>query len=248
MKRFEGRTALVTGASRGLGRSCALAFGKEGAHVVVGYRSRREDAESTVASIVRAGGSGRAVALDVRDRKAIAEVVRKTVAEVGGIDILVNNAGVVRDQLFGMLVREEWDHVLEVNLTGTMQMCKAVVPYMMARSSGSIVNLASVAALKASIGQISYAAAKGGVLAFTKTLAAECGPRGVRVNAVVPGMIDEGMTTRVNRKLIERRLSGIPLGRLGRAEEVNHAILFLAGDESAFMTGQMVIVDGGLSL
>ena len=118
------------------------------------------------------------MALDVRDRKAIAEVVRKTVAEVGGIDILVNNAGVVRDQLFGMLVREEWDHVLEVNLTGTMQMCKAVVPYMMARSSGSIVNLASVAALKASIGQISDAAAKGGVLAFTKLLPPNAGHAG----------------------------------------------------------------------
>ena len=248
MRRFEGRTALVTGASRGLGKSCALAFGREGAHVVVGYCTRREEAESTVVSIERAGGSGRAVALDVRDRKAIAEAVRTTVAEVGGIEILVNNAGVVRDQLFGMLVREEWDHVLDVNLTGTMQMCKAVVPYMMARGSGSIVNLASVAALKASIGQISYAAAKGGVFAFTKTLAAECGPRGVRVNAVVPGLIDEGMTTRVSRKVIERRLAGVPLGRLGRAEEVDQAVLFLAGDESAYMTGQAVIVDGGLSL
>ena len=248
MKRFEGRTALVTGASRGLGKSCALAFGREGAHVVVGYLSRREDAEDTVVSIKRAGGSGRAVAMDIRDKKAIAEAVRSTVAEVGGIDILVNNAGVVRDQLFGMLVKEEWDHVLEVNLTGTMQCCKAVLPYMMSKGSGSIVNLASVAALKASIGQISYAAAKGGVLAFTKTLAAECGPRGIRVNAVVPGMIDEGMTTRVNRKMIDQRLSGVPLGRLGRADEVDHAILFLAGDESAYMTGQMVIVDGGLSL
>lgn len=248
MKRFEGRTALVTGASRGLGKSCAMAFGREGAHVIVGYNSRREDAESTVESIERAGGTGRAVKLDVRDRKAVIEVVRATIAEVGTIDILVNNAGVVRDQLFGMLVRAEWDHVLEVNLTGTFLCCKAVVPHMMAKGRGSIVNLASVAALKASIGQASYAAAKGGVLAFTRTLAAECAPRGVRVNAVVPGMIDAGMTTRVSRTLIARRLAAVPLGRLGRAEEVDHAILFLAGDDAAYMTGQTVIVDGGLSL
>lgn len=216
--------------------------------MVVCYCSRREEAEATVESIERAGSSGRAVAFDVRNREAVAEAVRTTVAEAGGIDILINNAGVVRDQLFGMLVREEWDHVVDVNLNGTFNCCKAVVPYMMASGSGSIVNIASVAALKASIGQTSYAAAKGGVLAFTKTLAAECGPRGVRVNAVVPGMIDAGMTTRVSRKLIERRLAGVPLGRLGRAEEVDHAILFLAGDDSAYMTGQAVIVDGGLSL
>jgi 3-oxoacyl-[acyl-carrier protein] reductase len=248
VKPLAGRTAVVTGAARGLGRSCAVALGREGALVVVGYHRRREDAEETVAELVQAGGTGRVLAIDVRDRKVVAAALREVAAEHSGIDILVNNAGVVSDQYFCMLPPDDWNHILDVNLAGTFHCCRTVVPLMMARRRGCIVNIASVAGLKASPGQTAYAAAKGGVIAFTRTLAVECAAHGVRVNAVVPGLIDAGMTRKVDPGILERRRAMIPMGRLGRTEDVDHAIVFLAGDGAAYITGQTIVVDGGLSL
>lgn len=247
MERFAGRSALVTGASRGLGRAIAESFGREGARVGVGYRSRRDEAERTLAAIERAGGQGVLLPFDVRDPASIAGAV-DSFAPDGALDVLVNNAAVVRDQHIAFMSSEDWEHVVSVNLTGTYHCCRAAVPRMMARRRGAIVNVASTAALRASPGQSNYAGSKGGVIAFTATLAAELAPYGIRVNAVAPGLLATGMGARFDRRTVERRTAGIPLGRVGTAEEIANVVLFLASDESSFVVGQCFRVDGGLSL
>ncbi|HSQ60233.1 MAG TPA: SDR family NAD(P)-dependent oxidoreductase [Acidobacteriota bacterium] len=247
MGRFAGRSALVTGASRGLGRAIAEAFAREGARVGIGYRARREEAERTLAQIERSGGRGALLAFDVRDPVAIAAAVEEFTRD-SDLDILVNNAAVVRDQHIAFMSSEDWEHVVSVNLNGTYHCCRAVVPRMMARRRGAIVNVASTAALRASPGQSNYSGSKGGVVAFTATLAAEVASYGVRVNAVAPGLLSTGMGTRFDRRTIERRSAAIPLARLGTAEEIANVVLFLASDESSYVVGQCFRVDGGLSL
>lgn len=246
MPRFAGRGVLVTGASRGLGRAIALAFAAEGARVGVGYRTRRADAERVAVEAVAAGGAAVPIAMDVRDAAAVRDGVARFAGE-GGLHVLVNNAAVVRDQLFPMLGAPDWQEVLAVNLTGTYTASHAALPFLL-RTRGAIVNVASVAGMRASPGQANYAAAKGGVLAMTTTLAAELAPRGVRVNAVVPGLLATGMGERLDHRVVEQRRTAIPLGRLGTGEEVARAVLFLASDDAAYVVGQQLVVDGGLSL
>jgi 3-oxoacyl-[acyl-carrier protein] reductase len=247
VSRFAGRGVIVTGASRGLGRAIAEAFARDGARVGIGYRTRREDAEQVLAAVEAAGGTGALLGFDVRDAAAVAAAV-EVFAREGGLDVLVNNAAIVHDQLFPLMTFEQWEPVIAANLNGTFHCCRAAVAAMLPRRRGAIVNVASVAALRASPGQSSYGAAKGGVVAFTTTLAAELAPRGIRVNAVAPGLLTAGMGARLDRGVAERRRASIPLGRFGDPDEVARVVMFLASDDAAYVVGQCLTVDGGLSL
>lgn len=242
------RIVVVTGASRGLGRAIAVAFGARGDFVYVSFATREADGEETLRLVRAAGGDGALLPVDVRDRAAVDAAVDEVTRARGGLDVLVNNAGLASDEPFAMMAQASWDDVLAVNLDGVFHFCRAAVRPMLARKRGAIVNVASVAGLRASAGQANYAASKGGVLALTATLGAELAPRGVRVNAVVPGLIAAGMAARLDRRVADRVRGGIPLGRFGTAEEVAKAVLFLASDDAAYVVGQALVVDGGLSL
>ncbi len=248
MRRFQGATVLVTGASRGLGRAIAVAFAREGAFVWVGFRVQAAQAEQTVALLREAGGDGAAVALDVRDAERVNAVVASLLEQRPALDVVVNNAGIARDELFPMMQKDSWQQVLATNLDGTFNVCRAVTRPMMAKKRGAIVNVASVAGQRASVGQVNYAASKGGVLALTQSLAAELAPRGIRVNAVVPGLCAAGLVETLDRRVVEARRQHIPLGRLGTAEELAKVVLFLASDDAAYVVGQALVVDGGLTL
>ena len=246
--RWHGSTVLVTGASRGLGRNIAKAFAAEGAFVGLGYHRFDQRAEQTLSEIQKAGGSAALVKADVRDSGAVNRAIRTLLAQRDGIDVLVNNAAIVDDKPFALMSADSWSAVLQTNLGGVFNCSRAVVRSMMAKGKGAIVNVGSVAGFIASPGQANYAASKGGITAFTRTLAAELAPKGIRVNTVVPGFLTEGITQRMNRHLAENRRSHIPLARFGNPEEVAHAVLFLASDDASYITGQQLVVDGGLSL
>lgn len=246
MKRFEGRGVFVTGASRGLGRACAEAFAREGARVGIGYRTHLDDANATLALVHAAGGTGSVHELDVRDWAQV-ETAIEAFAK-GGLDVLVNNAALARDQLFPLMTLEDWSIPLRANLDGAFLCCRAAVPHMMARRRGAIVNLASVAGLRASPGQANYASSKGGIISLTATLAVELAPFGIRVNAVAPGLLATGMGERLNRRIAEQKRAAIPLSRFGSADEAASAVLFLASDEASYIVGQCLAVDGGISL
>jgi 3-oxoacyl-[acyl-carrier protein] reductase len=246
--RFTGKVVLVTGASRGLGRTIAAAFASEGAHVVVGYRSRIRDAQVTLDEITAAGGKATVRAFDVSDTAATNAAFDQIRSELGAIDVLVNNAGVARDNLIPLMSDEDFDQVVDVNLRGAFICTRAAVKPMIARGGGAIVNVASVAGLRASPGQASYSAAKGGLLALTRTLAAELAPKSIRVNAVVPGYLSTGMAARMDRRKLDAGLANTPLGRAGTADEVARVVLFLASSDASYIVGQAIAVDGGLSL
>jgi 3-oxoacyl-[acyl-carrier protein] reductase len=246
--RFQGATVVVTGGSRGLGRTLATAFGAEGAHVVVGYRTHAADAEETALATRAGGGSASVIGFDVREVAAVDRAFSAVIAERGQIDVLINNAGVSREGLFPMLDEEGWNDVVQTNLLGTVRCCRAAVAGMWRRRAGAIVNVASAAALAASPGLTSYASSKGGVLALTRSLAVELAPKGIRVNAVVPGFLSTGMVTRMDARVVAGKQQGIPLGRLGTAEEVARVVLFLASSDAAYIVGHALVVDGGLTL
>lgn len=248
MTACEGQTVLVTGASRGLGRTIGKAFAAEGAFVGLGYYRSERGACETLEEIRAAGGDGALVRADVRDADQVAAAFQAFLSDRDHIDVLVNNAGIVDDKPFAMMSADSWSDVLETNLGGAFNCSRAVVRSMMARGRGAIVNLGSVAGSFGSPGQANYAASKGGILAFTKTLAAELAPKGIRVNAVLPGLIDEGMVRRMDRRLADERRGHIPLGRFGTADEVAAAVLFLASRKASYITGQHLVVDGGLTV
>lgn len=243
MKRFEGQRALVTGASRGLGRDMALRLAAEGASVFVGYRHRREEADECAAHCAELGVDATPVELDLEDAKA----VRDAVIALPTLDVLVNNAATVHDQFFLMQSDRADAEVIATNLVGTMACIRAALPGMLRERRGAIVNVASVAALHASPGQSSYAASKGGMISLTKTLAAELAGRGIRVNSVAPGLFDAGMATRMDHRARSQKLERIPLGRAGRSEELAAVVAFLASSEASYITGQTIVVDGGMT-
>jgi 3-oxoacyl-[acyl-carrier protein] reductase len=236
---LEGKTALVTGGSRGIGRAIALELGRAGASVVVGYRSGSEEAEA-----VAAESGGRAVQADVGDP----DEARRLVEEAGELDILVNNAGVTRDGLIARMSDEDWRTVLDTNLGGVFHTCRAAVRGMMRRRRGAIVNVTSVVGLHGNPGQTNYAASKAGIVGFTKALARELGSRGVRVNAVAPGYIATALTDVLSEEARQTILTNTPLGRLGEPGDIAGAVRFLCSDEASFITGEVLLVDGGLGM
>ncbi len=241
------RTVLVTGASRGLGRAIAVAFAKTGAFVYVGFHNRTDKAEETLAAIQEAGGAGELCPFDVRQPDKVQAAVESIVRARGRLDVLVNNAGVVRDSLFATLTREDWTETQSVNLDGAFHCCRAAVKSMLVNKQGAIINVGSIAGLHSSPGQSNYAASKGGLLALTKTLGSELAPLGIRVNAVAPGLLATGMAARMDRRLAEETKKRIPLGRFGEAREVADVVVFLASEAAAYIIGQIIVVDGGLT-
>jgi 3-oxoacyl-[acyl-carrier protein] reductase len=236
---LEGKTALVTGASRGIGRAIAAELAAAGASVVVGYRGSRDEAESLAAEI-----GGRAVGADVSD----VEQARGLVEEAGDLDILVNNAGVTRDGLLARMPDEDWRTVVETNLSAMFYTCRAAARGMMRRRAGAIVNVSSIVGLRGNPGQVNYAAAKAGIVGLTKALARELGGRGVRANVVAPGYVKTALTDVLPEEARAAMLANTPLGRLGDPEDVARAVRFLCSDEASFITGEVLLVDGGLAM
>ena len=246
MTRFAGKTVLVTGGSRGLGNAIALAFGAEGAHVGVGYVKRVADADATVTAITAAGGTARTLQLDVTSA-ALMPAIHAFADERGGIDVAINAAGVMRNKLFALSEPLDWEEPLRVNLEGALAVSRAVLRPMMAAGAGAIIHIGSVAGVRASPGQAGYSASKGGLVALTRTLGVELAPRGIRVNAIVPGMCEVGMAQRIDRNAVEDYRRRIPLGRLGRGDEIAQVALFLASSAASYIVGQSLVVDGGLA-
>ena len=236
---MKGKTALVTGGSRGIGRAIALELARAGANVVVGYRSGAEEAQT----IAQEAG-GRAVEADVSDP----EQAKRLVDEAGDLDILVNNAGVTRDGLLARMPDADWRDVLETNLSSVFYTCRAVTRGMMKKRAGSIVNVSSIVGVHGNWGQTNYGASKAGIIGFTKSLARELGSRGVRANVVAPGYVNTRLTDVLPDEAKKAMLANTPLGRLGDPEDVAGAVRFLCSDEAAFITGEVLLVDGGLGM
>jgi 3-oxoacyl-[acyl-carrier protein] reductase len=236
---LEGRTALVTGGSRGIGRAIAAELANAGAEVVIGYRSGADEAKEAASEV-----GGKAVQADVSN----ADDATRLVEEAGDVDILVNNAGVTRDGLLARMSDEDWDVVIDTNLRGTFNTCRAVTRGMMRRRAGAIVNVSSVVGLHGNPGQANYSASKAGIIGFTKALARELGSRGVRANVVAPGYISTRLTNELPEELKGAMLANTPLGRFGEPEDVAGVVRFLVSDEAAFVTGEVLLVDGGLGM
>ena len=236
---LDGKTALVTGASRGIGRAIAEELAGAGATVVVSYRSGAAEAEEVATAV-----GGRAVQADVSDAESAARLVE----EAGDIDVLVNNAGLTRDGLILRMPDEDWRDVIETNLSGTFYTCRAAARGMMRRRGGAIVNVSSIVGLHGNPGQTNYSASKAGIIGFTKALARELAPRGVRANVVAPGYVETRLTEVIAAEMKELMLANTPLGRFGKPKDVAGAVRFLCSDDAAFITGEVLLVDGGLGM
>lgn len=243
--RLSERAAIVTGGSRGIGRSIALHLAEQGAAVVLAGRSSAP-LEQVAQEIRSQGGQALPVTCDVTSNDDVERLMAEALDSFGKIHILVNNAGITRDGLLMRMSEEDWDDVLNTNLKGMFRCTKAVLRPMLKARSGRIINISSIVGLMGNAGQANYAAAKAAVLGFTKSVAREVASRGITVNAVAPGYIDTEMTAALGPEQQQKLLSGIPLGRMGRPEDIAYAVAFLAGDEAAYITGQRLVVDGGL--
>lgn len=243
---LKGQVAIVTGASRGIGRAIALALARSGAYVIVNYRGNRAAAEETMSALTAQGGQGELCPFDIAAENQVETAVKKIVDGHRKVDILVNNAGVTSDSLLMRMKPSDWDEVIGTNLKGTVLCTKAVSRVMVRQHEGRIVNLSSVVGQVGNSGQSLYAASKAGIIGFTKAMAREVASRGITVNAVAPGFIESDMTARLPDKLRQEFLQAIPLGRFGTCEEVAEMILFLTGPAGAYITGQVFNINGGL--
>ncbi len=243
METCSRQIALVTGAGRGIGRAIAVALGRSGRHVVINYRSRHDDARAALEEVQKAGGSGEILPFDVTDAPAVDAAVAQIIQKHTRLDILVNNAGMNKDMLMVWMKPEDWQGVLQTNLTSFYLVTRPVVKQMMLQRFGRIVNISSTSGQSGMAGQVNYAAAKAGLIGATKALAKEVGKRNITVNAVAPGYIDTEMLQGLDR---EQLAAGVPMGRLGRPEEVAAAVLFLCDPMAGYVTGQVIGVNGGV--
>lgn len=246
MKLLENKVAIVTGASRGIGRAMALRFAQEGASVAFTYLSSIEKGQALEAELAAFGIKAKGYRSDAADYKAAEELVAQVAADFGTIDVLVNNAGITRDGLLMRMSEENWDIVINTNLKSVFNLTKAATRVMMKAKSGSIINITSVVGLRGNAGQANYAASKAGIIGFTKSVALELGSRNIRCNAIAPGFIETEMTGELNEKAVEEWTKSIPLKRGGKPEEVADCAVFLGSDMSKYISGQVLQVDGGM--
>lgn len=245
---LEGKVALVTGAGRGIGRAIALELAKRGANVVVNYNKSADAANALVKEIEGLGRKAAAMQADVSDFKQAEALVKFTVETLGDLHILVNNAGITKDTLIMMMSEADWDAVITTNLKSTFNCSKAAVKHMMRKRYGRIISIASVAGQMGNAGQVNYSASKGGQIAFTKSLAREVAARNITVNALAPGFIDTEILDAMSPEILEAALKMVPLGRKGKPEEIGYAVAFLASEQAAYITGQVLGVDGGMAM
>ncbi len=240
------RIALVTGASRGIGRAIALLLGKEGTTVIVNYNGNEKKANEVVEEIQKSGGKAEAYPCNVADFNAVKEMIDYVVKTYGSLDILINNAGVTRDGLVMKMSEEDFDIVMDTNLKGSFNCCKHVARQMLKQRYGKIINMSSVVGVAGNAGQANYAASKAGVIGLTKSLAKELGSRGITVNAVAPGYVDTDMTASLPDQVKEKVVETVPMQRMGTVEEVAELVCFLASEKAGYITGQVIGVDGGM--
>ncbi len=243
---LDGKIAVVTGGSRGIGRTISLRLAERGAFVIINYVSRPDAAEKTLAQCAELGGKGALVQFDVADFAQTQEAFKNISSEWGAVDILVNNAGITRDGLVPLMKEADWNDVIDTNLKGTFHCCKAVIRGMMKKRQGRIVNISSVVGFSGNGGQVNYAAAKAGMVGLTKSMAREFASRKITVNCVAPGYIVTEMTEKLGDDVRQKMLGEIPMGTLGSADDVAAAVLYLIADEAGYVTGQTIHVNGGL--
>ena len=240
------RTVVVTGGSRGIGRAICLSFAKAGTQIYFNYYPEDPQAELTEKLVSDAGGQARGECVDVASEKDVTAFINRVFEETGRIDVLVNNAGITRDSLLVRMKEKDWDAVLNINLKGAFHCTKAAAKHMMKQRSGCIINIASIVGVTGNAGQANYVASKAGIIGFTKAIAKELAPRGIRVNAVAPGYIETDMTESLPEDIQKSMLGQIPLGRAGRPEDVAGVVAFLASDRADYITGQVIHISGGM--
>ncbi len=245
---LKDRVAVVTGGSRGIGRAIALEFAARGAAIVVNYHKSPEAADEVVKQIVEAGGKAAAFQADVSDFKQAESLIKFAIETFGDLRILVNNAGITKDTLIMMMSEADWDAVINTNLKSTFNCSKAAVKHMLRKRAGRILNIASVAGQMGNAGQVNYSASKGGQIAFTKSLAREVAARNITVNAIAPGFVDTEILAGMSPDTLEAMLKLVPLARKAKPEEIAYAAAFLASDQAAYITGQVLGVDGGMAM
>lgn len=246
MKTLEGKIALITGASKGIGRAIAHAFAEHGADIAFTYLSSIEKGESLVEQLKEKGINAKGYRSDASNHEAAQELITDVIQDFGKFDILINNAGITRDNLLMRMSESEWDEIMEINLKSCFNTVKAAFRPLMKQKSGSIINMSSIVGIKGNMGQANYAASKAGIIGFSKSVALELGSRGVRCNVVAPGFIETEMTAKLDEKVVQTWRDAIPLKRGGSPEDVANACVFLASDSSTYITGQVLQVNGGL--
>ena len=246
MKTLEGKIALITGASKGIGRAIANTFAEHGANIAFTYLSSVEQGESLVEQLKTKGVDAKGYRSDASSLKAAQELITDVIQDFGKFDILINNAGITRDNLIMRMSESEWDDIMEINLKSCFNTVKAAFRPLMKQRSGSIINMSSVVGIKGNLGQANYAASKAGIIGFSKSVALELGSRGIRCNVVAPGFIETEMTAGLDEKVVQTWRDAIPLKRGGNPEDVANACVFLASDSSTYITGQVLQVNGGL--
>ncbi len=246
MKLLQGKNTLVTGASKGIGRAIAISFAEQGANVAFTYLSSVEQGQALEQELQSKGVKAKGYRSDASDYAQAEQLINSVVADFGSLDVLVNNAGITMDNLLLRMTEEMWDKIMNVNLKSCFNTVKAATKPMMKQKSGSIINMTSVVGLKGNAGQSNYAASKAGIIGFTKSVALELGSRGIRSNAIAPGFIETEMTAKLDEKTVQSWRDAIPLKRGGRPEDVADACVFLASNMSAYITGQVLQVDGGM--